>query len=57
METRRTLGEILTLTCKAVGLAMGVTVIVLSLLGTAPVEAQLILLAIGLFALGLAALS
>jgi hypothetical protein len=47
---------ILQLVLKAVGMAMGVASVVLSLLGTVPVQTNVILLGIGVFALGLAAL-
>jgi Zn-dependent membrane protease YugP len=42
------------LVLKAVALAMGVAVVVLSILGTVPVQTSVILLGIGLFALALA---
>ena len=48
--------EIVQLVLKAVGMAMGVASVVLSVLGTVPVETNVILLGIGVFALGLAAL-
>ena len=41
---------------KAVAFAMGVASVVLSFLGTTPVQTNVILLGIGLFALALAAL-
>ena len=44
------------LVLKAVGMAMGVASVVLSVLRVAPVETNVVLLGIGLFALGLAAL-
>ena len=47
---------ILQLILKAVGMAMGVASVVLSVLRTVPVETNVILLGIGVFALGLAAL-
>ena len=53
MEDR---SKIVQLVLKAVGMAMGVASVVLSLLGVAPVETNVILLGIGVFALGLAAL-
>jgi hypothetical protein len=49
--------EIVQLVLKAVALAMGVASVVLSLLHTTPVETNVMLLGIGLFALGLAALN
>ncbi len=49
--------EIVQLVLKVVGLAMGVTSVVLSILRTTPVETNVMLLGIGLFALGLAALN
>ncbi|GAB4544089.1 MAG: hypothetical protein Fur002_16970 [Anaerolineales bacterium] len=45
------------LVLKAVGMAMGVAVIVLGILKAADVETSVTLLGIGLFALGLAALN
>jgi hypothetical protein len=48
--------QIVQLVLKAVGMAMGVASVVLSLLRVAPVETNVMLLGIGLFALGLAAL-
>lgn len=44
------------LALKAVALAMGVAVVVLSVLGTVPLQTSVILLGIGLFALALASL-
>ena len=51
-ENRSIVGLVL----KAVGLAMGVVVIVLSVLGAADMSTHVLLLAIGLAALGLDAL-
>jgi len=48
--------RIVQLVLKAVGMAMGVASVVLSILGTVPVQTNVILLGIGVFALGLAAL-
>jgi hypothetical protein len=45
------------LVLKAVALAMGVAAVVLSILGTVPLQTNVMLLGIGLFALALAALS
>ncbi len=45
------------LVLKAVGMAMGIAVVVLNMLRAASVETSLLLLGIGLFAVGLAALS
>lgn len=42
---------------KAVAMAMGVAVVVLSVLNTVPVQTMVMLLGIGLFAVGLALLS
>ncbi len=42
---------------KAVGMAMGVTTVVISILGAATAETMVMLLGIGVFCLGLAALS
>jgi hypothetical protein len=44
--------RILQLVLKAVGMAMGVASVVLSILKTVPVETNVMLLGIGLFALG-----
>jgi hypothetical protein len=44
------------LVLKAVGMAMGIASVVLSILRSVPVETNVILLGIGVFALGLAAL-
>lgn len=49
--------NLVTIVSKAVGLAMGVAVIVISVLKAAAVETNVLLLGIGLFALGLAALN
>ncbi len=51
-ENRSIVGLVL----KAVGLAMGVVVIVISILGTADMSTHVLLLGIGLAALGLDAL-
>ncbi|MGB9300730.1 MAG: hypothetical protein WCD51_09070 [Anaerolineae bacterium] len=53
MEERH---RIVQLVLKGVGMAMGVASVVLSILGTVPVQTNVILLGIGVFALGLAAL-
>jgi hypothetical protein len=49
--------SVVQLVLKAVALAMGVAVVVLSILGTVPPQTNVMLLGIGLFALALAALS
>jgi hypothetical protein len=49
--------QIVQLVLKGVGMAMGVCSVVLSFLRAAPVETNVMLLGIGLFALGLAALN
>jgi len=49
--------RILALVLKAIGLAMGVAVVVLSVLSAATVQTMVLLLGIGLFAVGLAMLS
>ncbi len=49
--------NVVNLVLKAVGMAMGIAVVVLSILKTAPTETSILLLGIGVFALGLAALS
>ena len=48
---------IVTLVLKAVGMAMGVEVVVLSTLKAVPAETSISLLGLGLFALGLALLT
>jgi len=48
--------EIVQLVLRAVGMAMGVASVVLSVLKAVPVETNVLLLGIGVFALGLAAL-
>ena len=48
--------DIVQLVLKAVGMAMGVASVVLSVLGAVPVQTNVLLLGIGVFALGLAAL-
>ena len=48
---------ILDLVLKAVGMAMGVAALVMSFLGVAELETLITLLGIGVFCLGLAALS
>ena len=53
MKERHTIVQ---LVLKGVGMAMGVASVVLSVLGTVPVQTNVILLGIGVFALGLAAL-
>jgi uncharacterized membrane protein len=49
--------QIVQLVLKAVGMAMGVASVVLSILRAAPVETNVMLLGIGVFALGLALLN
>jgi hypothetical protein len=49
--------EIVQLVLKGVGMAMGVCSVVLSILRAAPVETNVMLLGIGVIALGLAALN
>jgi hypothetical protein len=56
MEEVKERQRIVQLVLKAVGLAMGVASVVLSVLGTVPVQTNVLLLGIGVFALGLAAL-
>ena len=54
MENEKTsFSEITKLVLKAVGLAMGVAVVVLSILGAATVDTYITLLGIGLTALGI----
>ena len=56
-KAKTTFSEILPLVFKAVGLAMGVAAVVLSVLGEAEVETLVTLLGIGLASLGIAALN
>jgi hypothetical protein len=49
--------QIVQIVLKAVGMAMGVASVVLSILRAAPVETNVMLLGIGVFALGLALLN
>ena len=51
------MNDTISLVLKAVGMAMGVVVIVLSIIGGATVDTYVLLLGIGVFALGLNALS
>lgn len=51
------IGAIIDLVLRAVGLAMGVAAIVMSILGSVETDTLITLLAIGVFCLGLAALS
>jgi hypothetical protein len=50
------IGAIIDLVLKAVGLAMGVAVVVMGILGAADTDTLITLLGIGLFCLGLSAL-
>ena len=50
-------GAIIGLVLRVVGMAMGVVTVVVSILDAAPVETMVLLLGIGVFCLGLAALS
>jgi len=50
-------GVLIDLVLKAVGMAMGVVTVVISILGVATSETLVLLLGIGVFCLGLAALS
>ena len=50
------IGAIIDLVLKAVGLAMGVAVVVMGILGTADTDTLITLLGIGVFCLGLSAL-
>jgi len=54
--TQKSTGNIINLVFKAVALAMGVAVIVTSILGVMDTQGQTILLGIGLFGLAVAAL-
>ena len=56
MQDDKSTQDLVSLVLKVVGLAMGVVVIVLTVLGVAEAETVSLLLAIGLFGLGLAAL-
>ena len=53
----RKIGAIIDLVLRAVGMAMGVAAVVLNILGTSDTDTLLTLLGIGVFCLGLAALS
>ena len=48
-EEKTNIGDILTLVFKGLGLAMGVAVVVLNVLGVMDMDAQITLLGIGLF--------
>ena len=50
-------GAIIDLVLKVVGMAMGVVTVVISILGAATTETLVLLLGVGVFCLGLAALS
>jgi len=50
------IGAIIDVVLRAVGLAMGVAALVMSILGAAEAETLITLLAIGMFCLGVAAL-
>ena len=50
-------GAVIDLVLKAVGMAMGVVTVILSILDAATAETLVMLLGIGVFCLGLAALS
>ena len=50
-------GALIDLVLKAVGMAMGVVTVIISILGAATLETLMMLLGIGVFCLGLAALS
>jgi len=50
-------GAIIDVVLKAVGMAMGVTTVVMSILGVATAETMVMLLGIGVFCLGVTALS
>ena len=54
--TTKSTGNIINIVFKAVALAMGVAVIVTSILGVMDAQGQIILLGIGLFGLAVAAL-
>jgi hypothetical protein len=55
-NSEKSVSEIISLVLRAVALAMGVVVVVLSTLGVTEVETSIVLLGIGLFALALDAL-
>ncbi|HZW02430.1 MAG TPA: hypothetical protein VFF68_00775 [Anaerolineaceae bacterium] len=57
MDTTTNLSELLRLVFKGIAIAMAVSVIVLNILGVAAAETQIVLLAIGLFAIGLGSMS
>ena len=52
----KSVGEIITLVFKGVGMAMPVAVIVVNILGTASLQTQVLLLGIGVACLGIVAL-
>lgn len=55
-SSEKSVSEIISLVLRAVALAMGVAVVVLSILGVTEVETAIILLGIGLFTLAMDAL-
>ncbi|MFN2223308.1 MAG: hypothetical protein ACK2UH_12190 [Candidatus Promineifilaceae bacterium] len=55
-NSEKSVSEIISLVLRAVALAMGMVVVVLSTLGVTEVETSIVLLGIGLFALALDAL-
>jgi hypothetical protein len=52
----KSVGEIITLVFKGVGMAMPVAVVVVNILGTASLQTQVLLLGIGVACLGIVAL-
>lgn len=56
MENNLELKHVINLVFKAVGIAMGIAVVVLNLLKSASLDAQILLLGIGLFGLAAASL-
>ena len=52
----KSVGEIITLVFKGVGMAMAVAAVVLNILGTASLQTQVLLLGIGLACLGIVSL-
>jgi hypothetical protein len=51
MMNTRSISQTVDLVLRAVGLAMAVAVVVLNILGVLPIEAQVLLLGIGMFCL------
>jgi len=50
VKCQKSVGEIVTLVCKAIALATSVATVVLNILNVATIETQILLLGLGLFA-------